>query len=64
MPGITMELPINNENNLKNVLTGIQPSYTVAGTNDEVDELMIKNFLHTLADIALAIAARNEGLDQ
>ena len=46
------------ENNDLNVLTGIHPSYTLSGTQNEVDELMIKNFLNTLAETALAIASR------
>ena len=49
------EFPEKKEENL---LTPIQPSYTVSGTDDEVDKLMIKNFLDTLAEIALAIASR------
>ena len=49
------EFPENNEEKL---LTPIQPSYTVSGTHDEVDKLMIKNFVNTLAEIALSIASR------
>ena len=50
------------ENYSQNVLTGIHAPYTMAGTNDgnEVDELIVKNFLNTLAEIALAIASRTE----
>ena len=46
------------ENNEDNLLTGIQPSYTVSGTHDEVEILMINNFLNTLAEVALSIASR------
>lgn len=42
----------------KNLLTCIHDSYTVSGTHDEVEKLMIKNFLNTLAEIALSIASR------
>ena len=49
----------------ENVLTGIRDAYTVSATNEtensEIDELMIKIFLETLAEIALAIAVRNAG---
>ncbi len=48
----------------ENVLTGIHDAYTVSATSDtetnEVDELMIKSFLQTLADISLSIASRKE----
>ena len=52
------------ENNPRDVLTGIQLPYTMAGTNEgsEVYELMIKHFLNTLAEIALSIASRKEVL--
>ena len=51
------ELP---ENSDKNLLTGIHPSYTISGTHGEVEELMIRNFLNTLAEVALSIASRNK----
>ena len=47
------------ENSDKILLTGIHNSYTVYGTH-EVDELMIKHFLNTLAEVALSIASRTE----
>jgi len=54
---------ISPENEQENVLTGIPFAYTVSATpeteSSEVDRMMIKNFLHTLADISLAIASRN-----
>ena len=50
------------ENRREYVLTGIPPSYTVSATpetgSSEVDKLMIRNFLNTLAEIAIAIASR------
>jgi len=46
------------ENNREKSLTCIPSSYTVSGTNDEVEWLMIMNFLNTLAEIALSIASR------
>ena len=49
------------ENPDEKSLTCIHPPYTMAGTTDEVHELMIKNFLNTLADIAISIASRNNG---
>ena len=55
----------NLENNDNNLLTGIQQAYTVGDTNenesDEMNELIIKNFLNIIADIALAIASRKDG---
>ncbi len=48
----------------ENVLTGIHEAYTVSATTEtepsEVDKLMIKTFLETLADISLSIALRKE----
>ena len=48
------------ENHCWGVLTGIQYAYTLSATDDanEVDRLMIKEFLHTLAEISLAVASR------
>ena len=50
-------IPENNEDSL---LTGIHPAYTLSATNglSEVNELMIKNFLQTLAEVSLAIASK------
>ena len=42
----------------EDVLTGIHDAYTVSGTNDEVEALMVKNFLNILAEVALAVALR------
>lgn len=53
------------ENTDENVLTGIHEAYTVSATTEtetsEVDEIIVKNFLETLAEISLAIAIRNTG---
>ena len=47
----------------ENVLTGIHDAYTVSATNElgtgETNEITVKNFLETLAEIAIAIAARH-----
>ena len=53
----------NSENYEEKALTCIHPSYTLSGTNDgnEVDEMMVKDFLNTLAEIALSIASRKNG---
>ena len=42
----------------EDVLTCIHDAYTVSSTNDEVVALMVKNFLNTLAEVALAVASR------
>jgi hypothetical protein len=43
-------------------LTSIHHTYTLAATNDiegsEVERLMVKHFIETLAEISLAIASR------
>jgi hypothetical protein len=39
-------------------LTCIRPPYTMAGTSDEAEKLMIKNFLNTLAEVSISIASR------
>ena len=52
----------------ENVLTGIHDAYTVSATNgtgtEEIDEIIVKNFLATLAEISLAIAVRNIGRNE
>ena len=45
-----------------NALTVIHPSYTLSATQEydsEEDRLMVKNFIDTLAEVALSVAARN-----
>ena len=48
------------ENHLSRRLTSIRPPYTLAATPDacEVDELMVRHFIETLAEVALAVASR------
>ena len=53
----------NRENYEEKALTCIHPSYTLSDTQDEnaseVDRLMIKHFLNTLAEVAMTVASRN-----
>ncbi len=44
----------------ENPLTCIPPAYTLSATpnESEVDRLMVKTFLETLAEIALSVASR------
>jgi hypothetical protein len=55
-------LPDNCPDNSERALTSIRDSYTLPCTPEpsatEVDKIMIENFLQTLSEIALAIAAR------
>jgi len=47
------------------VLTSIHGTYTLSNTEEhynEVDRLIVKNFLNTLAEIALAIASRKSNI--
>ena len=46
------------ENTGEGMLTCIHDAYTVSGTNDEVEALIVKNFLNILAEVALAVALR------
>ncbi len=53
-----------NEKKRLNALTGIPSSYTLATTpeyDSEVDRVMVKNFIDTLAEVALAVASRKTG---
>ncbi len=58
----TNNLPDNFLDNSESALTSIRDSYTLPCTPEahanEVDKFMIENFLQTLSEIALAIAAR------
>ena len=51
------------ENGRHNPLTGIRNAYTLASPQeyeaDELDKIMVRHFLDTLAEVALAVAARN-----
>jgi hypothetical protein len=51
------------ENNNPELLTRIRDMYTLSTTQNagEVDELMVKHFLNTLAEVALSVAARKDG---
>ena len=66
-----METPPNEkpENNAESdgdpLLTSIHGTYTLSNTEEhynEVDRLIVKNFLNTLAEIALAIASRKSNI--
>jgi len=49
------------QNNRQKRLTCIRNAYTLAATHEdasEVDRLMVKQFLDTLAEVALAVATR------
>ena len=52
-------------NRRRNALTSIRNTYTLAATHEEVDgevnEIAVKHFLQTLAEVALAIASRKAG---
>jgi len=56
------------KNKREDVLTGIPFAYTVSATpeseSSEVDEIMIREFLQTLAEISLSIASRNSEVSQ
>jgi hypothetical protein len=47
-------------------LTCIPSPYTLSATNEgnEIDGLMVKEFLNTLAEVALSIASRNGEVNQ
>ena len=53
------------ENQEEKALTCIHPSYTLSDTlepdSNEKESLIVKNFLNTLAEIALSIASRKNG---
>ena len=53
-----MEVLENNENNTRNVLTCIHAKYTLAGQKDSLENMMVNNFLNTLAEIAIDIVSR------
>ena len=52
----------NTDNNDKSLLTRIRNAYTVGDTNDpeteEMDDLIVKIFINTLAEVSLSIASR------
>lgn len=55
------------ENQEEKALTCIHPSYTLSDTpepdSNETESLIVKDFLHTLADVSLSIASRNSKKD-
>ena len=53
----------NSPDNGKKVLTSIHETYTLPNTEErynEVDRLTVKNFLNTLAEVALSVAQRKQ----
>ena len=50
------------DNNDKNLLTRIRNAYTVGDTDDseteEMNDLIVKIFINTLAEVSLSIASR------
>jgi hypothetical protein len=56
-----MNQPPDKKENAPDLLTRIRDAYTLAYTpecSNEADEVMVRNFLHTLAEVALAVASR------
>jgi len=55
----------NQEDRRRNALTSIRNTYTLAATHEEVEgevnEIAVKHFLQTLAEVALAVASRKAG---
>ena len=53
----------NSPDNGKKVLTSIHAAYTLSTTPEGIsksDDLMVKNFLNTLAEVALSVAQRKQ----
>ncbi len=67
MPGSRKVVRDKSENHEEKVLTCIHPAYTLFDTpepdSNETEDLIVKNFLNTLADISLSIASRNDKKD-
>ncbi len=65
MPGSRKVVRDNREYYEEKALTCIHPSYTLSDTpepdSNETESLIVKNFLNTLAEIALSIASRKNG---
>ena len=59
---------MDTKNNTDNLLTRIHDTYTLLNTTEpdynQSDQLIIDNFLHTLAQIAVSIAARKKANEQ
>jgi len=49
------------DNNDKNLLTRIRDAYTVGGASEseEMNNLIVKQFIRTLAEVSLSVASRN-----
>ena len=62
---MTSNQPEKTPDNDKTLLTSIHGAYTVSATQDggtgEVDRLMVRQFLNTLAEVALSVASRKAG---
>jgi len=58
------------ENQEPEALTRIRPAYTLYATPEcsgEMEQIMVKDFLNTLAEVALAVASRkvaDKGMNQ
>ena len=58
-----MEPTNNSQNDQKKALTSIHGTYTISNTREvfgELDEQTVKNFLNTLAEVALSVAQRKQ----
>jgi hypothetical protein len=58
-----MKLKENSPDNGKKVLTSIHAAYTLSTTPEGIsksDDLIVKNFLNTLAEVALSVAQRKQ----
>jgi hypothetical protein len=49
----------------ENPLTRIRDAYTLAATNEhagnEIEDLMVRHFIETLAEVAMSVASRHAG---
>jgi hypothetical protein len=62
-----MDIPEDSQAKGDLVLTSIRSAYTLSTTPEdtgEVDTVMVNNFLHALAEIAVNIAARRKNNEQ
>ncbi len=60
-PDYSLNKRLSEKNNQVNPLMCIHNTYTLAYTEDdgsELDKLIVKNFVETLANVALAVASR------
>ena len=55
--------PIDGQIDTSGRLTSIRPPYTLAATPEapEVNELIIRHFIKTIAEVAMAVASRKIG---